>query len=122
MSAALERPSPVLSTITNKAIANKQDRQYQLISDRNLVLTLSARKRICHHIKTRHYQRSGFREQLGSAGTGTELPLRSEFFNLIQTPPFNNPVANFKALAFGTVNGAYEVRRLQLNATLEFSS
>ena len=85
-------------------------------------MTLSARKRICHHIKTRHYQRSGFREQLVSAGTGAGLPLRTEFFNLIKTPHFNNPAATFKALAFGTVNGAYEVRRIQLNTTLEFSS
>jgi hypothetical protein len=53
---------------------------------------------------------------------GAGLPLRSESFNLIKTLHFNNPAATFKALAFGTVNGAYEVRRIQLNTTLEFSS
>jgi carboxypeptidase family protein len=48
------------------------------------------------------------------------LQLRGEFFNVTNTPHFNNPVANFELPAFGSINSAFGERRIQLGAKLEF--
>lgn len=48
------------------------------------------------------------------------LQLRGEFFNITNTPHFNNPIANFELPAFGSINSAFGERRIQLGAKLEF--
>ena len=48
------------------------------------------------------------------------LQIRGEFFNLTNTPHFNNPAASLEAPTFGSVNSAFGDRRIQLGAKLEF--
>src|SRR5262249_15869127 len=48
------------------------------------------------------------------------LQIRGEFFNLSNTPHFNNPGAALETTTFGTVSTAFGDRRVQLGAKLEF--
>jgi hypothetical protein len=48
------------------------------------------------------------------------LQFRGEFFNITNTPHFNNPNGSFESPAFGTVTSAFGERRIQLGVKLDF--
>jgi Carboxypeptidase regulatory-like domain/TonB dependent receptor-like, beta-barrel len=48
------------------------------------------------------------------------MQFRGEFFNVLNTPHFNNPTASFDSPAFGTVSSAYGERRIQVGLKLQF--
>jgi hypothetical protein len=49
-----------------------------------------------------------------------KLEFRSEFYNLTNSPHFNNPVSNFNAGNFGEVTSAYGQRNIQFALRLTF--
>jgi len=49
-----------------------------------------------------------------------KIEFRTEFYNLTNTPHFNNPVANFNAGNFGEVTSAYGQRNIQLAMRIMF--
>ena len=53
-------------------------------------------------------------------GERYRVQLRGEFFNVTNTPHFNNPAAALESPTFGVVNSAYGERRIQLGAKIEF--
>jgi hypothetical protein len=48
------------------------------------------------------------------------LEIRGEFYNVTNTPHFNNPVNNFNAGNFGQITSAYGERDVQLGARFTF--
>jgi hypothetical protein len=51
---------------------------------------------------------------------GNSLELRVEVFNLLNTPPFANPVGTFGAANFGTITSAGDPRVMQLAVKMSF--
>jgi hypothetical protein len=52
--------------------------------------------------------------------SGNALELRLEVFNLLNTPPFGNPVGTFGAANFGTITSAGDPRVMQLALKMSF--
>jgi hypothetical protein len=50
----------------------------------------------------------------GKLREGAALQFRAEFFNFLNTPPFNNPVSNIQSSTAGMILGAGAPRQVQL--------